>query len=158
MTTYGSRPNTVQWKPYPSDPRYMVSSDGDVMRNGKVLKPRPLPSGYLRISLGGTKDQYVHTMVLETFIGPRPNGHQASHLNGDNTNNFVLNLTWETPKQNNAWKRLHGTNPIGDRNHMGRKTHCKHGHEFTDENTRRHNGKRVCRACARESQRRRREK
>lgn len=28
-------------------------------------------------------------------------------------------------------------------------THCKHGHEFTEENTRLYNGKRHCRTCAR---------
>ena len=29
------------------------------------------------------------------------------------------------------------------------KTHCKHGHEFTDQNTYRNNGKRFCRICLR---------
>lgn len=36
------------------------------------------------------------------------------------------------------------------------KTHCKWGHEFTPANTGRNNGARVCRACRREWQRRRR--
>lgn len=31
-----------------------------------------------------------------------------------------------------------------------RKTHCKRGHEFTEENTRRINGTRVCRTCDRQ--------
>lgn len=35
-------------------------------------------------------------------------------------------------------------------------THCKHGHEFTTENTRIHRGHRQCRACARVSQARHR--
>ena len=33
-------------------------------------------------------------------------------------------------------------------------THCKHGHEFTPENTRVRNGSRHCRACQREATRR----
>jgi formylmethanofuran dehydrogenase subunit E len=37
------------------------------------------------------------------------------------------------------------------------KTHCKQGHEFTPENTRRTpNGQRVCKACRADEQRRRR--
>lgn len=149
MTTFGSKPNAPEWRSYPRDTRYVVSSDGAVMRNGRVLKPRPTRGGYLRISLSRNRDEYIHTMVLETFIGPRPAGHQASHLNGDKGDNFILNLTWETPAKNNSWKKLHGTEAIGVRNAMGRKTHCKRGHEFNDENTRRHNGRRTCRACAR---------
>ena len=30
---------------------------------------------------------------------------------------------------------------------MARKTHCKHGHEFTPENTRIYKGKRACKIC-----------
>jgi hypothetical protein len=33
---------------------------------------------------------------------------------------------------------------------MSLKTHCKHGHEFTDENTYMHDGERHCRVCRRE--------
>lgn len=33
------------------------------------------------------------------------------------------------------------------------KTHCKHGHEFTPENTRQYKGERVCRTCQRLAQR-----
>lgn len=36
-----------------------------------------------------------------------------------------------------------------------RATHCKHGHEWTPENTRYAGGYRRCRACTRESGRRR---
>lgn len=63
-----------------------------------------------------------------------------------------------------AWSRAstrksRGTPP--DAVHNGEKTHCKHGHEFTPENTRQPaRGGRVCIECARiatrESQRRRR--
>ena len=38
------------------------------------------------------------------------------------------------------------------------KTHCKHGHEFTEENTRVAGGKRLCRACGRERARRHRQR
>jgi hypothetical protein len=37
----------------------------------------------------------------------------------------------------------------GKRGHIAPKTHCKRGHEFTEENTRLYRGKRNCRACNR---------
>lgn len=38
--------------------------------------------------------------------------------------------------------------PIGPAQVNARKTHCKRGHEFTDQNTRHYRGERHCRACA----------
>ena len=37
--------------------------------------------------------------------------------------------------------------------HYSRRTHCKNGHEFTEDNTLRRGNERVCRACKREHQR-----
>jgi hypothetical protein len=153
---------TTQWKVYPGDCRYWVSSDGEVMGavTGRMLKPRPLPRGYLRVSLSRNRDEYVHTMVLETFAGPRPAGHQASHLDGNPANNWILNLKWETPTENNSWKRFHGTAAIGERNPAWGGSHCKRGHDLSPENTRLSKRgdreQRICRTCARERQYRKR--
>jgi hypothetical protein len=122
---------------------------------GRVLK-LSLASGYPHVRLGGRGRAYVHHLVLEAFVGPRPAGDQAAHGDGDRLNNVLGNLRWATPKENNGDKRSHGTAMLGTRNPMGAKTHCKRGHRFDDENTRRANGRRVCRACARDSERRRR--
>lgn len=61
------------------------------------------------------RDVSIHCLVLEAFIGPRPDGHQASHLDGDRTNNRLDNMRWETRSQNNRRKYQHGTMPVGDR-------------------------------------------
>lgn len=37
--------------------------------------------------------------------------------------------------------------------HVGARTHCPAGHEYTPENTRRYKGERACRVCARDQQR-----
>lgn len=83
-------------------------------------------------------------------------GPRQSHKNGNNADNRLSNLAWETPSDNNQRKREHGTAMIGVKNVQGRKTHCPSGHPYDDKNTRLANGKRICRACARESMRRRR--
>lgn len=148
----------TKWTAIPRDQRYEVSMSGMVrsVKTKRVLRSRLLPSGYHRVSLGAGDDSYVHHLVLEAFVGPRPCGTEASHKNGKKHDNRLSNLAWETPSQNNRRKNKHGTALFGERNPMGRKTQCKRGHPFTEGNTRRANGKRICRTCARDHMRRRR--
>lgn len=154
---------TETWKTVSRDCRYEVSDLGRVRNaeSGRVLKPRLLKSGYHRVALGAGDDSYIHHLVLEAFVSPRPSGCDASHLNGKRGDNRRVNLAWETPKANNRRRYDHGTVLFGDRNPSGAKTCCKRGHEFTDLNTRTSTFKdgtvhRVCRTCARDDARRRR--
>jgi hypothetical protein len=83
----------------------------------------------------------IHRLVLTAFVGPCPPGMECCHNNGDFTDNRLENLRWGTPSSNLFDLVRHG-------NHgMSRKTHCKHGHEFTPENTYLYRGGRTCRAC-----------
>lgn len=43
----------------------------------------------------------VHHLVLEAFVGPRPEGYSTNHRDGDPTNNRVENLEWVTYAENN---------------------------------------------------------
>jgi hypothetical protein len=107
-------------------PGYRVGSDGTVwsernMRGRltgvwKQLKPSPRTCNgvtYYRVKLraddGRRYDFYVHTLVLEAFVGPRPPRMQACHDDGNTANNGVGNLRWDTPKKNAADKYRHGT-------------------------------------------------
>jgi hypothetical protein len=103
---------------------------------GRILVASP-SSGYPAVMLSGSKPRraYVHHLVLEAFVGPRPAGHEAAHADGDKLNSTLANLRWATPKENNADKVRHGTVMLGARNPMGRKTHCKRGHSFDESNT-----------------------
>ena len=105
------------------------------------------PGGYLFLNLskGGKKKRWsVHTLVLTAFVGPRPDGMECLHRDGDPSNNRVENLRWGTAQENAADMLRHGTQ------HNARKTHCKHGHEFNAENTYRDSdGNRQCRTCKR---------
>lgn len=59
---------------------------------------------------------YVHHLVLEAFIGPRPLEMECLHGDGDCTNNRLENLRWGTSAENKADQVRHGTNLAGERN------------------------------------------
>ncbi|MFC7447652.1 HNH endonuclease [Rhodococcus daqingensis] len=40
------------------------------------------------------KRRLVAELVLEAFVGPKPAGFTAIHLDGDKANNNVANLRW----------------------------------------------------------------
>ena len=100
--------STVEYRPIPGHPDYMVGSDGSVFRRLKCARTR---RGYFRITLcTGRKDErvrrWLHHLVLEAFVGPRPEGMQACHYPDHNpANNCRENLRWDTPK-GNAGDRL----------------------------------------------------
>jgi len=101
-----------------------VRSRGYFPRPGKILSPA-MRNNYPAVLLYKNRDREhvnVHTIVLEAFAGPRPDGMQASHLDGDTTNNASANLEWATPKQNNAEKLRHGTQLYGEDHHASKLT------------------------------------
>ena len=112
---------------------YAINESGVVLsacgRGGGWRKPKPWGSairlayikdngGYNRVSLnrnGRSKQIPVHTLVLLTFVGPRPDGMQCRHLDGNQCNNHVSNLSWGTPLENHFDKHLHGTDNRGEK-------------------------------------------
>lgn len=142
---------TETWLPIPGYAgTYEVSSLGRVRsfrrRNPRVLSQWVTRTGHLKVRIGGRSEtgRYVHQLVLSAFVGPRPEGMIARHLNGDPTDNRPENLAWGTHSENNYDAVRHGTHAESSR------THCKRGHEFSPENTREHDGTRFCRTCARD--------
>lgn len=47
-------------------------------------------------------------------MGPRPDGLECRHLDGNPANNRLLNLKWGTRTENVHDSMLHGTKPIGE--------------------------------------------
>lgn len=123
----------------------------------RVLAARPAPL-HMAVTLsreGVHTHCRVHLLVLKTFIGPRPEGKWGLHWDDDPKHNQLPNLYWGTPPENMHDRVRNGKHPGAN------KTHCKHGHEFSPENTKlRPNGGRWCIECCRrigrEGQRRRR--
>ncbi len=58
------------------------------------------------------KKFFVSNLVLQEFVGPRPEGMEACHENGDYSDNRVNNLRWDTHFNNIQDKRRHGTNVL----------------------------------------------
>lgn len=97
-------------------PYYRVGDDGSVWSNAwgrwrkrKLSRLRdqgmcvPLRVGNRYIF------SYVHRLVLEAFVGPCPFGMEGCHNDGDPTNNNLVNLRWDTHKNNEKDKIKHGT-------------------------------------------------
>lgn len=93
------------WTPHPQYRAYEVSSQGRVYscRRHRILKPY-LVNGYARVKMPD-RARKVHQLVLEAFIGPRPEGFEACHYDGDKQNNRLMNLRWDTPAANRDDRR-----------------------------------------------------
>lgn len=86
----------------------------------------------------------THVVVLEAFVGPRPSGHEALHLDANRANASLSNLKWGTRSENQLQRVADG------HHHLANKTHCKRGHLLVTPNLRPQGlkeGKRQCQAC-----------
>lgn len=117
----------VEFRPYPEHPVYAVGDDGSVWsqfscrgrfpEGWRRISPyrRPYGARYMVVCLrenegkGRVICRYVHRMVLETFVGPCPDGMLGCHNDGNTANNRRTNLRWDTPAANMADKDRHGT-------------------------------------------------
>lgn len=71
--------------------------------------------GYRMVHLygrGGSSRRRVHHLVLEAFVGPRPEGMECRHLNGNKTDNRLVNLAWGTRKENHLDNMRHGVGTV----------------------------------------------
>lgn len=118
--------------------RVRVTKTGQIKSLGENRRHRRV-TVYLR----GRMAIWVHQLVAEAFIGPRPPGTEVCHRNGDGLDNRPSNLRYGTHQENMLDRREHGTAV----NRNTGKTHCIRNHEFTDENTRIRDGKRSCKMC-----------
>lgn len=120
---------TEDWRSVPDHPGYEVSNLGCIRsyrdRQGhpasapRLLSPA-IVQGYRHIKLGRSRQTKVHILVLEAFVGPRPDGMVCRHLDGNPLNNRLSNLRWGTPEENYADRHLHGTHNSGSRNGRAR--------------------------------------
>jgi hypothetical protein len=147
-----------RWRPVVGyEGLYEVSDTGRVRSLGRVdvlgrpRAPRLLTlqrdgEGYLKAVLtplgrngvaAVTVQERVNVLVLEAFVGPRPNGHDSCHENDIPDDNRLANLRWGTRSENHAdaarnRRRLTVTNRAARRGTRGDQLagHCVRGHRL----------------------------
>lgn len=151
------------WRPVPGyEGAYAVSNRGRVRSitrkvrccggglrtvTERVLSHYLNEHGYPCVALrrdGGLKTYSIHRLVARAFLGEPSSRQVVRHLNGNPSDNRLLNLRWGTYAENGADMARHGRS-------WGARTHCRYNHEFTVDNTYRNpHGARVCRQCRRD--------
>ena len=135
---------TEQWRGIVGwDRRYEVSDLGRVrskdmccgarnnttmLRKGRILKPVCKQGRYLAVTLadGLTREQHlINVLVLNTFVGPKPSGFVARHLDGDMTNNILNNLRWGTHQENADDRVAHGRSGRGEAHPLSKLTEAQ---------------------------------
>lgn len=133
--------------------RMVYAGSGRYRRNpSKVLAPQAhnAHDGRRIVKLcagdGRSHPQRIAPLVLTAFTGPRPEGMECCHNDGDETNDRLENLRWDT-RSANRWDAVrHGTAP------GTRQTHCLRGHALRLPNLTPSMlavGRRQCLACSR---------
>lgn len=82
------------------------------------LNPGRDTDGYRQVTLCKDRKRLtfkVHRLVLELFVGPKPDGMEACHGVGGKDDNSVGNLRWGTHESNIADKESQGTKLFGDK-------------------------------------------
>lgn len=133
---------TVEYRDIPGFPGYQVGSDGSVRSRWKAvglgtgngsraaigdcwrqLSIKVIPPGHVQVVLTpGRHIRLVHRLVLETFVGPCPQGMECCHNDGNPGNNAIGNLRWDTHQANENDKDRHGTRPRGERHKRSKLT------------------------------------
>lgn len=111
----------------PSCPGYEADETGaiwSVSQNWRGYGTRQLAPiidryGYAKVRVvirGKRTKRSVHQLILESLVGPRPNGFQIRHINGNKLDNRLENLAYGTHQENMADKIRLGEAARGSRN------------------------------------------
>lgn len=112
------------WKDIPNyEGKYQISNLGNVISLNfankhipQLLKLKNHKDGYKLVGLSNGKTNKktfyaVHRLVAQAFIPNPENKEQVNHIDGNKSNNVVINLEWATPKENVTHAFLTGLMP-----------------------------------------------
>lgn len=114
-------------KPIPGFPGYFATKTGEIystqkwrgVRECRKLKLHKDDDGHFVVSIYRNRRpywRYVHRLILETFVGPRPEGMCCCHGPNGNLDNSLANLEWGTRSKNNGEDRSRdGTDNRGEK-------------------------------------------
>ena len=100
-------------------------------KGGRASKPHTIKAvesgrwGGLSVHIykdGHRKQIYVHRLILETFVGPCPEGMECRHKNGNPRDNRLENLEWNTHKVNIQDRADHNKTARGEHNGFSKLT------------------------------------
>jgi hypothetical protein len=93
---------------------------------GRLLEWYIRPDGYPEVQLsreGRAKKRFVHHVVLEAHVGPRPAGQEARHGPGGKLRPWVINLCWGIREDNVGPDRVRdGQSNRGERHGNAKRT------------------------------------
>lgn len=97
----------IEWQKIKGFESYEISSDGQLRRGDKLLRPQADVQGYKTYILSKDDKRYarkMHRLVLQAFVGAPPTGYVADHVNRDRADNNVENLRWASRSLSNRNK------------------------------------------------------
>lgn len=108
----------VGMRQHPTRPNIYVTEDGEIFLR---LSAREQSFGYHAVT-AGKETIRRHTIVCETYHGPRPPGGVTRHLDGDPANDHPSNLCWGTQRENCQDTVSHGNSTRGIKNSQAKLT------------------------------------
>lgn len=112
---------------------YLIDRDGNVFSqtlSQRSQKSTWLRNGYKCVTLyeaGVKRNEYIHKLLLETYVGKRPRGTVCRHIDGNKFNNSLTNICWGTYSQNQLDRITAGNHNRGERHGMN-----KYSREFVE--------------------------
>ncbi len=119
-------------------PDYCVGNDGSLWSWRKVrnrfrsefpewrrLKGNPTRRGHIRVRLTGVsggRSVSLHRLILETFVGPSPDGMECCHEDDNPANNRLSNIRWDTHVANVLDAIRNGVFPLGNKGGLSKLT------------------------------------
>jgi len=87
----------------------MTVKQGSGARSGRILKKGYNLRGYVQYTLGRYGGRHsAHLLVMQAFVGKKPEGMEINHINGIKDDNRLENLEYCTKSQN----KLHAVNVL----------------------------------------------